>query len=133
MTYQPYPSGGGVGSKAPVDQDPPQPMSLHNAVRLMYLGAVVALLGTIFTLAISSKIKTDVFNAVRKNQGKGGYTIAQPHTVANVTFVALGRWRFCQRPGVVLDGLGQQPRQRLGANRSIRAPRPHYYRSPPVA
>jgi len=89
MTFQPYPSGGGAGSQAPVVQDPQQPLSLRNAVRLMYLGAVVALLGTIFTLAISSKIKTDVFNAVRKNQGKGGYTIAQLHTVANVTFVAL--------------------------------------------
>jgi ABC-type transport system involved in cytochrome bd biosynthesis fused ATPase/permease subunit len=64
---------------------------LVNAVRLMYFGAVVALLGTIFTLAISSKIKTDIFNAVRKNNraAHGSYTIAQLHTVANLTFLAL--------------------------------------------
>ena len=91
MTYQPSPSRGGVGSQLSMAQTQAQPPSLRNAVRLMYLGAVVALLGTIFTIAISSKIKTDVFNAVRKNNHRvnGGYTIAQLHTVANVTFVAL--------------------------------------------
>lgn len=75
----------------PTVQNPPQPPSLRNAVRLMYFGAAVALMGTVFTVAISSKIKTDVFNAVRKNgRGRsGGYTIPQLHTVANVTFVAL--------------------------------------------
>ena len=62
--------GAALGSQAPVVQDPQQPRSLRNAVRLMYLGAVVALLGMIFTLAISSKIKTDVFNAVRKNKAR---------------------------------------------------------------
>jgi hypothetical protein len=91
MTYQPYPAGGGVGSPVPVAQDPQKPRSLRSAVRLMYIGAGVALLGTIFTLAISSKIKTDVFNAVRKNNraAHGEYTIAQLHTVATITFVAL--------------------------------------------
>lgn len=91
MTYQPYPAGGGVGSKMRVADTESPPPSLLNAVRLMYCGAVVAFLGTIFTIVIRSKIKTDVFNAVRKNQGRGrgGYTIAQLHTVANITFWAL--------------------------------------------
>lgn len=91
MSYQPYPAKGGVGSQLRVAQAEVQPPSLLNAVRLMYYGAVVAFLGTTFTLVISSKIKTDVFNAVRKNnhRSSGGYTIAQLHTVANVTFVAL--------------------------------------------
>jgi hypothetical protein len=87
MTYQPYPAGGGIGTRPP---DAQQPDSLRNAVRLMYAGAGVALLGTIFTVAIGSRIKTYIFNAVLRNgRGKAGYTIAQLHTVANVTFLAL--------------------------------------------
>ena len=91
MTYQPYPSGSGVGNQAPMAEDPPRPRSLRNAVRVMCVGAGVALAGTIVTIAASSKIKTEVFDAVLKNDRRHGraYTIAQLHTVANVTFVAL--------------------------------------------
>jgi hypothetical protein len=92
MTYQPYPSGGGVGYQVPTAQDPPRPPSLRNAVRLMCIGSGVALLGTIVALAASGKIKTEVFNAVRNNahrSHRSGYTLAQLHTVANITFVAL--------------------------------------------
>jgi len=91
MTHQPYPAGGSVGRQMRVAEPEVQPPSLYNAVRLMYYGAVVAFLGTIFTIVIRSKIKTDVFNAVRKNNRSsgGGYTIAQLHTVANITFWAL--------------------------------------------
>jgi hypothetical protein len=89
MSYQPYPSGGGVGNQMSMAQPPQQPPSLRNAVRLMWTGAGVALLGTILTVVASGKIKTEVFKEVRKNgRGKGGYTLAQLHTVANVAFVA---------------------------------------------
>ncbi len=61
----------------------------------MWGGAGLALLGTIVTLVLSGKIKTEVFDAVRKNDaiargsGRTGYTIPQLHTVASVTFAAL--------------------------------------------
>jgi|SRR5271165_5355604 len=91
MTYQPYAhGGGGVGSQLTVAQIASRPPSLRNAVRLMFAGAGVALLGAIVTLAFSRKIKAEVFSEVRKNNAKahGGYTLAQLHTVANITFVA---------------------------------------------
>ena|SRR5271166_4416058 len=99
MSYQPYPSGGGVGNQMPMTVQPPQPPSLRNAVRLMWVGAGLALLGTILTLTVSSKIKTAVTNAAIKNnaiahsQGKAVLTLAQIHTLANITagiFVAAG-------------------------------------------
>ncbi|HUD80466.1 MAG TPA: hypothetical protein VMR00_21670 [Streptosporangiaceae bacterium] len=71
------------------------PPSLRRAVRLMWAGAGLALLGTIVTLVLSGRIKTEVFNAARKNDaiarrsGRTGYTIPQLHTVASVTFAAL--------------------------------------------
>jgi hypothetical protein len=61
----------------------------------MWAGAGLALLGTIVTLVLSGRIKTEVFNAARKNDaiarrsGRTGYTIPQLHTVASVTFAAL--------------------------------------------
>src|SRR5271166_6424687 len=91
MTYQPYLSGGGVGHQLPLAQPPPQPPSLRNAVRLMCLGAVVALLGAITAVQLSTKIKTEIFDRVRGNnhQSRAGYTLAQQHTITNITFVAL--------------------------------------------
>jgi hypothetical protein len=91
MTYQPYLSGGGVGNQLPMAQPPPQPPSLRNAVRLMWVGAGVALLGAITAVKQSSKIKTEIFDRVHGNnhQGRVGYTIAQQHTITNITFVAL--------------------------------------------
>lgn len=65
-SYQPYPAGGGIaGRRTSGDQDRPMPPSLRRAVRLMWGGAGLALLGTIVTLVLSGKIKTEVFNAVR--------------------------------------------------------------------
>jgi len=96
MSYQPYPAGSGIaGRRTSGDQDRPMPPSLRRAVRLMWGGAGLALLGTIVTLVLSGKIKTEVFDAVRKNDaiargsGRTGYTIPQLHTVASVTFAAL--------------------------------------------
>jgi hypothetical protein len=89
MTYQPS-QPWGVGSQMPVAQQP-QPPSLRNAVRLMWLGAGVALLGTITALQRSSEIKAEIFNRVHANnhQVRAGFTIAQLHKIANITFVAL--------------------------------------------
>ncbi len=84
-----YPSG--VGDKMSVPEDRQQaPPSLRNAVHLMCVGASVAFIGTIVTAAVSGRIKAEVFNAERKDrQGGGGYTLAQLHTVANLTFLGL--------------------------------------------
>jgi len=96
VSCQPYPGGGGIADRRTSgDQDLPMPPSLRRAVRLMWAGAGLALLGTIVTLVLSGRIKTEVFNAARKNDaiarrsGRTGYTIPQLHTVASVTFAAL--------------------------------------------
>lgn len=98
MTYQAYPTGG-AGNQMPSADRPPQPASLRNAVRLMWAGAGLALLGTIISLAFSSKIKTTVTNAAIKanatarSQNKTVLTAAQIHTLANATvaiFIFLG-------------------------------------------
>jgi hypothetical protein len=69
----------------------PQPPSLRYAVWLMWLGAGVALLGTITALQRRSSIKTEIFNNVHSNsrQVHSGYTIGQLHTLTNITYVAL--------------------------------------------
>jgi hypothetical protein len=89
VTYQPYLSGDRVG-KLPVVQQP-QPPSLRSAVRLMCLGAGVALVGAITAINLRGKIKTEIFNRVSGNshQNRSAFTIAQLHTITNVTFVAL--------------------------------------------
>jgi hypothetical protein len=95
MTYQPYPSGSGVGNQAPVAQRPPQPQSIRNALRLMWGGAGLALLGTIFTAAVLGHIKTALTNTMIKNnstahsQGKPVMTLAQIHAFVNGFVVAL--------------------------------------------
>lgn len=95
MTFQPYPTGSGSNEMAGAGQRPPQPQSLRNAVRLMWVGAALALVGVIVTLAFNSKIKSAVTkaavkaNATRRSQGKSVLTASQIHSVANVTVVLL--------------------------------------------
>jgi hypothetical protein len=61
----------------------------------MWTGAALALLGTIISLAFSSKIKTAVTNAAIKSnrtlssEGKTTLTTSQIHTLANATLVIL--------------------------------------------
>ncbi len=90
MTYQPFPSMGRADRGLPV-VEPPRPTSLRHAVYLMYVGAGVALLGTITAVKLSSKIKTEIFDRVHGNNHRSrvGFTIAQQHTITNITFVAL--------------------------------------------
>jgi hypothetical protein len=90
MTYQPYQYRGRLDVGLPVAQ-PEQPPSLRYAVYLMYVGAGVALLGTITALSFSGKIKTDIFNRERTNNHEAGryLDIAQLHRIANGSFVIL--------------------------------------------
>src|SRR5258708_31327960 len=93
MAYQPYPTGGGGNQMG--SMGPPQPVTLHNAVRLMWVGAGLALVSAIVSVAFSSKIKTAVTNAaVQSNRtaasrGKAQLTAAQIHTLGNVTVAAI--------------------------------------------
>ncbi|HEX3491809.1 MAG TPA: hypothetical protein VHU92_20860 [Streptosporangiaceae bacterium] len=95
MTFQPYPTGSGSNEMASSGQRPPQPQSLRNAVRLMWVGAALALIGVIVTLAFSSKIKSAVTkaavkaNATRRSEGKSVLTASQIHSVANATVILL--------------------------------------------
>jgi len=95
MTYQPYPTGSGSNQLASTAERPPQPPSLRNAVRLMWAGAALALIGVIITLAFSSKIKSAVTkaaikaNATRSSQGKTVLTTSQIHSLASATVVVL--------------------------------------------
>ncbi len=89
MTYQPYPTGGGGNQ---LTERAPQPPSLRNAVRLMWVGAALSLIGVIITLSFGSKIKTAITNAAitanrtNASQGKTQLTASQIHSLANVTF-----------------------------------------------
>ncbi len=95
MTFQPYPTGGGSNEMASPGLRPPQPQSLRNAVRLMWVGAALAAIGVILTLAFSSKVKSAVTkaavkaNATRRSQGKSVLTTSQIHSVANATVILL--------------------------------------------
>ena len=90
MSYQPYPTGGGANQMGTAER-PPQPQTLRNAVRLMWAGGALALIGVITTLAFSSNIKTAVTNAAitanktASREGKTQLTAAQIHSLANAT------------------------------------------------
>ncbi len=93
MTYQPYPTGSGLGNDMPAAQRPPQPSTLINAVRLMWAGAGLALLDAILVLAFSGKIKSAVTkaaikaNATAVSRGRVPLTTAQIHSLANLVIV----------------------------------------------
>jgi hypothetical protein len=98
MTYEPYPTAPGgnqTGGSQLTAQRPPQPSTVRNAVLLMWVGAGLALLGTITTLAFSGKIRSAVTkaalkaNRTRASRGKVPLTAAQIHTLGNVTVVVL--------------------------------------------
>jgi hypothetical protein len=92
MTYQPYPTGGGGNQMA---ERPAQPTSLRTAVRLMWAGAALSLIGVIITLAFSGRIRTAIRNAAvtanktAAREHKTQLTAAQIHTLANATFAIL--------------------------------------------
>lgn len=94
MSYQRYPSGSGVAKQLLVDQSPAQPQSVRYAVRLMWAGAAVAVVGTILTLTAGSKVRSEILDTLIKNssvarsQGRAGYTLPQLHQWAHGVFVA---------------------------------------------
>jgi hypothetical protein len=94
MTYQPYPTGGGANQLGTAERGP-QPSTLRNAVRLMWAGGALALIGVIVTLSFSGRIKTAVTNAAVKSnrtaasQHKALLTAAQIHSLANATVTLL--------------------------------------------
>jgi sulfite exporter TauE/SafE len=95
MTYQPYPTGSGSNEAAGIAERPPRPPALRNAVRLMWVGAVLALVSAISTLAFSSKIRSAVIkaavkaNATRRSDGKTVLTNSQIHSLASATVIVL--------------------------------------------
>ena len=110
MSYQPYPSGGApqpypAGGNQ-LGQSPEQPKSVRNAVWLMRGGAVLSAISAILILALSSTIRTAEGKALRNgnktliSQGKKPLTLAQIHSVENVTIgifvfvllVGVGLW-----------------------------------------
>jgi sulfite exporter TauE/SafE len=88
MTYQPYPTGGGANQTGTAERGP-QPSTLRNAVRLIWAGAALALVGVIITLVFSGKIKTAVTNAAIKSNrtAASGHKLsaAQIHSLGNAT------------------------------------------------
>jgi hypothetical protein len=94
MSYQAYPTGGGSNQMA-AGERPPQPQSLRNAVRLMWVGAALALIGVIITVSFTSKIRNAVTTAADKSNvtnradGKTVLTAAQIHSLANATVILL--------------------------------------------
>jgi hypothetical protein len=92
MTYQPYPTGS-AGNVMP--QRPPQPSSVVNAVRLMFAGAALGLLGVIFTLAFAGRIKTATgkaavkANVTLRREHKSTLSAAQIHSLENFTVALL--------------------------------------------
>jgi len=90
MTYQPYPTGGGANQIGTAERGP-QPSTLRNAVRLIWAGGALSLIGVIITLSFSGRIKTAVTNAAIKSNRTATHklTAAQIHSLANATVVLL--------------------------------------------
>lgn len=94
MSYQAYPTGGGA-NQIPATERGPQPQTLRNAVRLMWVGAAFALIGAIVTLVLSSRIKNAVrtaalkANATNRSEGKTVLTASQIHSLENITVIFL--------------------------------------------
>jgi hypothetical protein len=90
---QPYPSGGAGGGQ--VAQQPAQPSKVRIAMWLMYAGAALSLISAILVLALGSRIKNSIHNALVKNnatlarEGKKQLTASQMHTVANAYVVII--------------------------------------------
>jgi hypothetical protein len=89
MTYESYPGGAGAGGYRPYPDGAPQsplqpapaPGSVVNAVRLMYVGAAISLIGVILNIATEGSLKTRVRNTYPK------LTASQVTRLAHIDFV----------------------------------------------
>jgi len=88
MTYESYPGGGSQGYQPfsdGVPQSPlrpgPAPGSVVNAVRLMYVGAAISLVGVILNIATEGSLKTRVRNTYPR------LTPSQVTRLAHIDFV----------------------------------------------
>jgi hypothetical protein len=81
--YQPYPTGG--AEPEPVQPTPPP--SIQNAVRLMYVGAVISAASLIVTLATISSLRTAIHKA---NPTLSAAKLHSAETVAVVVAIVVG-------------------------------------------
>ncbi|HUN35485.1 MAG TPA: hypothetical protein VMU95_26085 [Trebonia sp.] len=88
MTFEPYPGGVGAGGypypngapQSPL-QPVPAPSSVVNAVRLMYIGATISLIGVILNIVTRGSLKTRIRNTYPK------LTPAQVTRLAHLDFI----------------------------------------------
>jgi len=105
MAYQPYPTTGNEY----MPQRPQAPQSVQNAVKLMYAGAALSLVGLIVGLASIGSLKSAILTAAR-NAHKT-LTASQLHTaeIAGVAFIivigliGVGLWLLMAR----MNGAGK--------------------------
>jgi hypothetical protein len=98
--YQPYPTS---GSEQPVQQRPPVPSSVANAVKLMYAGAVLSLIGVILGLTTTGSLKKAIIKAAA-NQHKH-LTASEIHTaqvfevvlIVVIGLIGVGLWILIAR------------------------------------
>jgi len=91
MTYEPYSGGTGAGGYRPypdgLPQSPaqpgPAPGSVLNAVRLMYVGAAISLVGVVLNILTRGSIRTRVRNTYPK------LTAAQVTRLAHFDFILI--------------------------------------------
>jgi len=91
MTYEPFPGGAGPGGYQPYHDggpwSPPQPVaapsSVVSAIRLMYVGAAISLVGVILNILTRGSIRTRVRNTYPK------LTHAQVTKVAHFDFIVI--------------------------------------------
>ena len=81
--YQPYPTGG--AEPEPVQPTPPP--SIQNAVRLMYVGAVVSAISLIVTLTTIGSLRTAIHKA---NPALSAAKLHSAETAAVVLAIVLG-------------------------------------------
>ena len=100
MSYQPYPTSGQTPEP---QQRPTAPSSVQTAVKLMYAGAALSLIGLIVSLATVGNLRSAIVTA--GNKAHKHYTATQIHDleVASIAFtvvgiaIAIGLWIWMAR------------------------------------
>jgi hypothetical protein len=70
MPFQPYPSSGDQNQISPQVTSGPAPQSVINAVRLMYAGAALSLIGIIATVVTASSVRPYIEKHIHTLNGK---------------------------------------------------------------